>query len=256
MNKLIFLGTGTSSGIPALGCHCATCLSEDPRDQRFRTSAYLETGQGTKLLIDIGPDFRLQALKHRLYWLDGVLITHSHNDHIAGLDELRQLNALMNRPVAIYANAETLAEIRARFGYIFRNTQEGGGKPQVDLKLIQAQRVFSVNEQQILPLEVHHGEMSILGFRFDGLSYITDASYLSPETLERLRKTEVLVINALRFCYHPTHFTLEQTVDVISQIQPRRAYLVHMTHDIRHAEVAKSLPSYIQLAYDNLEITW
>lgn len=118
MNKLIFLGTGTSSGIPALGCHCATCLSEDPRDQRFRTSAYLETGQRTKLLLDIGPDFRLQALKHRIYWLDGVLITHSHNDHIAGLDELRQLNALMNRPVAIYANAETLAEIRARFGYI------------------------------------------------------------------------------------------------------------------------------------------
>jgi len=256
VNKLIFLGTGTSSGIPVIGCQCATCLSDDPRDQRWRTSAYLETGQGVKLLIDIGPDFRVQALRHRIHWLDGVLITHSHNDHIAGLDELRQLNAVMNRPAAIYGNALALAEIRERFSYIFRKTQEGGGKPQVDLRLIQAQRVFSINDQQILPLEVRHGEISILGFRLDGLSYITDASYLSPETLASLKQTEVLVINALRFRSHPTHFTLEQTLEMITQIQPRRAYLVHMTHDMRHAEVAKLLPPHVQLAYDNLEISW
>ena len=256
MKRLVFLGTGTSSGIPVIGCQCATCLSDDPRDQRLRTSAYLETGQGTKLLIDIGPDFRLQALRHRIHWLDGVLITHAHNDHIAGLDELRQLNAVMHRPVAIYGNAETLAEIRARFSYIFRKTQEGGGKPQIDLSPIQAQHVFSVNEQQIFPLEVHHGEMSILGFRLDGLSYITDANYLSPETLASVKQTELLVINALRFRYHPTHFTLEQTLEMIAQIQPRRAYLVHMTHDMQHAQIAKLLPPHVHLAYDNMEIIW
>lgn len=256
MKKLIFLGTGTSSGIPVVGCQCATCLSKDPRDQRFRTSAYLETERGTKLLIDIGPDFRLQALRHRIHWLDGILITHSHNDHIAGLDELRQLNAVMKRPAAIYGNDQTLAEIRERFGYIFRQSQHGGGKPQVDLHPIQARQVFSVNEQQILPLEVHHGAMAILGFRFDGLSYITDANYLSPETLASIKQTEMLVINALRFRYHPTHFTLEQTLEMIAQIQPRRVYLIHMTHDMRHAEVAKLLPPHVQLAYDNLEIGW
>lgn len=256
MKKFIFLGTGTSSGIPVVGCQCATCRSEDPRDRRFRTSAYLETEQGTKLLIDIGPDFRLQALRHRIDWLDGVLITHSHNDHIAGLDELRQVNTVMKRPVAIYGNALALTEIRERFGYIFRQTQEGGGKPQVDLHQIQAQQVFSINEQQILPLEVHHGAISILGFRLDGLSYITDASYLNPETLASIKHTDVLVINALRFRYHPTHFTLEQTLEMIAQIHPQRAYLVHMTHDMRHAEVAKLLPPHVQLACDNLEIRW
>jgi phosphoribosyl 1,2-cyclic phosphate phosphodiesterase len=252
--KLRFLGTGTSSGIPVLGCNCATCCSLDSKDKRFRTSAYIITKQGTKILIDVSPDFRLQGIKHRIHWLDGVLITHTHNDHIGGLDELRQLNFVMKRNIAVYGNALALQEIRIRFDYIFKETQKGGGKPQLDLHLIEAQQEFSIKEQKILPLEVFHGQIAILGYKINGLSYITDASYLAPATLTSLENTEILVINALRFRPHSTHFSLEQTLDMIERIKPQKAYLVHMTHDIKHADVEKMLPEHVHLAYDNLEI--
>jgi phosphoribosyl 1,2-cyclic phosphate phosphodiesterase len=252
--KLLFLGTGTSSGIPVLGCNCATCCSTDPKDKRFRTSAYLTTSQGTKILIDVSPDFRLQSLAHNICWLDGVLITHTHNDHIGGLDELRQLNFLMQRNIAVYGNALALQDIQTRFNYIFKETQKGGGKPKLDLHLIEAQREFTINAQKILPIEVLHGQIPILGYKIDGLSYITDASYLASDTLKSLENTESLVINALRFRPHSTHFSFEQTLQIIEQIKPRKAYLVHMTHDIKHAEVEKTLPDNVHLAYDHLEI--
>ena len=254
MKKLLFLGTGTSSGVPILGCRCTTCTSDDPRDKRFRTSAYIVTEHGTKILIDVGPDFRLQAIRHQIYWLDGILITHAHNDHIGGLDELRQLNFVMKQRIAIYGNLLSLEEIRTRYNYIFQKTQEGGGKPRLDLHTINAFQPFSIKEQTILPIKVFHGEMAILGYKLDGLSYITDASALQVDTLNALTGTKILIINALRFQYHPTHFTLEQTLEMIERIQPRKAYLVHMTHDIKHAEVEKMLPDHVQLAYDNLEI--
>ncbi|MBD3304912.1 MBL fold metallo-hydrolase [candidate division KSB3 bacterium] len=256
VNTLRFLGTGTSSGVPILGCDCETCRSDDPHDTRFRTSAYITTATGTQLLIDAGPDFRLQALKHDIRWLDGILITHTHNDHIGGLDELRQLNFLMKRPLDIYGNELTLAEIQSRFRYIFTLTQEGGGKPQLELHRVEAQRAFAINGQTILPLEVFHGVIPILGFQIGDLSYITDASFLPPNTLEALKHTKILVLNALRFRYHPTHFTLEQSLEIIRQIQPDTAYLVHMTHDIKHAEVEHSLPPNVHLAYDDLAITF
>lgn len=254
MLKLIFLGTGTSSGVPVLGCECDTCRSDDPRDKRFRTSAYLTTTQGTKILIDISPDFRMQALTHHISWIDGILITHAHHDHIGGLDELRQVNFLMKQNVSVYGDASSLQEIRTRFDYIFKETQIGGGKPQLDLHLIEAQQEFFIKEQKILPIEVVHGELPILGFRMDGLTYITDASDLSPATIKSLQHTRVLVINALRFRPHPTHFSLEQTLAMIQQIAPQTAYLVHMTHNIKHDEVEKTLPANVYLAYDNLAI--
>jgi phosphoribosyl 1,2-cyclic phosphate phosphodiesterase len=210
--------------------------------------------QGARILIDVGPDFRLQALRHDIQWLDGILITHTHNDHIAGLDELRQLNFVMKRHIPIYGTALTLEEIRTRFNYIFRATPKGGGKPKLDLNLIEAQREFSIHGQQIFPIEVFHGELPILGFKIGGLSYITDASALPPATLDALNPTEILVINALRFRDHPTHFTLEQALEIIQQVRPRKAYFVHMTHDIKHADVEKMLPDHVHLAYDNLEV--
>lgn len=254
MNTLRFLGTGTSSGVPILGCQCATCISEDGRDSRFRTSAFIVTEQGTKILIDAGPDFRMQALQHHIHELDGILITHSHHDHIGGLDELRQLNFVMKRPIPVYSNAPSLEEIQVRFDYIFKETQKGGGKPRLDLFCVNAGQTFSIKGQTILPLSVLHGEIPILGFKIDGLSYITDASYIPPETCKLLQNTEVLVINALRYRYHPTHFTLEQALAMIQRIQPQTAYLVHMTHDIKHQEAEAMLPPHVHLAYDNLEI--
>ena len=253
-NILHFLGTGTSSGIPILGCRCPTCISDDPRDIRFRTSAYIDMADGTKILIDVGPDFRLQALRHDITHLDGILITHSHHDHIGGLDELRQLNFLMKRNIDMYGNALSLEEIQSRFDYIFKETQEGGGKPQLDLHWLEAGRKFFINRQKIFPLAVMHGEIPILGFQIGGLSYITDANYLPPESFEHIQHTPVLVINALRYRTHPTHFHLEQTLQLIREIQPERAYLVHMTHDMKHAEVETTLPPNVFLAYDNLEI--
>lgn len=253
-SSLRFLGTGTSSGIPILGCQCPTCVSDDPRDTRFRTSALICTAQGTKILIDAGPDFRQQGLRHDIKRLDGILITHSHHDHIGGLDELRQLNFLMKRSIDLYGNAPALEEIQTRFDYIFKKTQKGGGKPQLDLHLLEAGQEFFIAGRKILPLAVMHGEIPILGFRIEGLSYITDANYLPSQSFKLIKNTPVLVINALRFRAHPTHFNLEQTLKLIREVQPGRAYLVHMTHDMKHAEVEKTLPSNVFLAYDNLEI--
>ena len=254
MNKLVFLGTGTSSGIPTLGCDCPTCQSDDPRDTRFRTSAYIETEQGVKLLIDVGTDFRMQALTHRIHWIDGILITHSHHDHIGGLDELRQINFAMRRPIDLYGNALALQEIRERFSYIFKKTQEGGGKPQITLREIDAPQAFSVNGQRILPLRVTHGNLPILGFQIGNLSYITDASFIPPETCEQIRRAPVLVLNALHFMPHETHFTVAQALEVIDRIQPGVTYLVHMSHRVKHAEVEPTLPPNVHLAHDNLAI--
>ena len=254
MNTLTFLGTGTSSGVPSLGCDCATCQSADPRDKRLRASAYIVTEQGVKLLIDVGTDFRLQALTHRIHWIDGILITHSHHDHIGGIDELRQINLAMQRHVDLYGNALSLQEIRERFSYIFRETQIGGGKPQITLTEIDALREFSIHGQRILPLSVHHGTLPILGFQIGNLSYITDASSLPPETYERISRTPVLVINALHMKPHETHFTMAQAIEAIERIQPGAAYLIHMSHRVKHADFDHALPPNAHLAYDNLVI--
>ncbi|PID58610.1 hypothetical protein CSB45_03440 [candidate division KSB3 bacterium] len=253
-HTLCFLGTGTSSGVPILGCRCPTCVSDDPRDARLRTSAYLCMADGSRIVIDVGPDFRQQALRHRIEHLDGILITHSHHDHIGGLDELRQLNFLMKREIDIYGNALTLREIQTRFNYIFNTTQEGGGKPRLALHQSEPGQAFSLKGWTVHPLAVMHGALPISGFQIEGLSYITDASSLPADTLERIRYTPLLVVNALRYAPHPTHFHLDQTLDLIREVQPERAYLVHMTHDIKHADAQRFLPPHVAFACDNLEL--
>ncbi len=252
MSKLIFLGTGTSSGVPIPGCGCEVCTSADPKDKRLRTSAFVSTEAGTRILIDIGPDFRFQALRYYINWLDGVLITHSHQDHIGGLDELRQYNFLMKKKVDIYGNKEALQEIHVRFGYIFKKTQEGGGKPQVNLNRVK--KDFYIKEQGIIPIPIMHGEIPILGYRMNSLSYLTDASYIPEKSIKLLEGTKILIVNALRWETHPTHFNIEEALKLCEIIKPEKTYFIHLTHHFLHERDSKILPANTFFAYDGLTI--
>lgn len=253
MTELTFLGTGTSSGVPVLGCSCKVCASSDPRDNRLRTSAYVRTGEGTGIIIDVGPDFRFQSLKFGITRADGVLITHAHQDHIGGIDELRQINFIMRKEMDVYGNDAALDEIRRRFDYIFKPTQAGGGKPK--LKLVSVNNEFHIKERSVLPIPVIHGDIPILGYRIGGLSYITDASKIPQESMDLLKGTDVLVINALRPEPHPTHFSLDQALETSGKIGPHKTYLVHMTHQFKHEEDSAKLPKNVHFAYDGLKIS-
>jgi phosphoribosyl 1,2-cyclic phosphate phosphodiesterase len=246
-----FLGTGTSMGVPVIGCGCAVCTSPDPRNWRTRTSALLYHGE-QRLLIDAGPDFRTQAIHAHITHLDAVLLTHSHFDHTAGLDDLRPL-VRGDNPMPIYGSPRTLADVRDRFAYAFSATASvGSTRPSIELRTIDGP--FCVGEIAITPLAVMHGTWPINGFRISGLGYITDASYLPPETLAQLHNLELLVINALRFEPHPTHFSLAQALEIITELRPKKARIVHMTHAMEHATVNASLPPGVELAYDGLEM--
>lgn len=237
-------------GVPVIGCSCNVCTSSDRRNQRTRTSALLSTDT-RRILIDAGPDFRTQAIAANIRRLDAVLLTHSHFDHVAGLDDLRPL-IKPDQPMPLYGNPHTLADVRERFAYAFNETSAGSTRPSIDLRIINGP--FRIGEVDVLPLEVLHGTWTITGYRFGALGYVTDASYLPSQSLACLQSLEVLVLNALRFEPHPTHFSLNQALEVIAELRPRRAFLVHMTHSMDHAMVNATLPSNVELAYDGLEV--
>ncbi len=255
--KLTILGSGTSQGVPTIGCRCEVCRSADPRDNRLRTSAMVE-GDGFRFIIDAGPDFRQQMLRADVCHIDAILLTHEHKDHVGGIDDVRALN-FVDYPtihkINLYATEHTLETVRKDYDYAFA-VNKYRGVPEIELVTIDASKSFSIKGVEVTPISGHHSErFSVTGYRFGALAYLTDFSDIEPEEVAKLEGVEVLVVNALRYEPHPSHFNVEQALELISRVQPRRAYLTHMSHDIGLYEVANAkLPEGVELAYDGLKI--
>ena len=249
--RVTMLGTGTSHGVPMIGCSCATCRSTDPRDRRLRPSIYIDIPQHAQLLVDTATDLRQQALRHDIGHVDAVLFTHAHADHILGLDDLRSFNALQGTPIPCYANREAWDTIRKQFSYVFEGPlQIGGGVPQLTTNDITAP--FFIRGVRIVPVPLWHGKLPILGFRLGNFAYLTDCNRIPDESWPLVDGVEILVLDALRDEPHETHFTLGEAVAATERIAPQRAYFTHMTHDLPHAKTNARLPNGIELAYDGL----
>ncbi len=252
--KLTFLGTGTSTGVPSIGCECETCVSDDLRDKRLRVSILIEHG-GQTILVDTSSDFRQQALRQKIKWLDAVLITHCHADHVFGLDDIRPLN-FRHGALGIYANERAWKDLRRIFQYVFEPVYVGGGLPQIVPHTVVNGAPFCIGrELQVTPLEVIHGRLPVIAYRFNDFAYATDLNEIPPPTLDGLRDLDVLVLDCLRFTKHPTHLWLERALEYISELKPRRAYLTHIAHDVKHARDSVRLPAGVEFAYDNLVIS-
>ncbi len=249
--RLTFLGTGTSQGVPVIACHCRVCRSGDSRDRRLRTSALLEV-EGRNILFDIGPDFRQQMLREDVEHLDAILITHAHRDHVGGLDDIRSFNYVQHSKMNVYLNAEARHAIERDYHYIFEPHQYPG-LPEADLHTVEAP--FTAAGVEVTPVKAMHKDLPVLGFRIGTLAYITDANYMAPEEMAKLKGVKVLVINALRREKHFSHYSLPEALEVIETVAPERAYLTHMSHEMGlHAEVSATLPPHVELAYDGLRV--
>jgi phosphoribosyl 1,2-cyclic phosphate phosphodiesterase len=247
-----FLGTGTSQGIPVIACQCTVCKSDDPKDNRTRTSLLISIGD-KNIVIDTGPDFRQQMLREKVMNLDAVLFTHEHKDHIAGLDDIRAYNYISQSAMDIYATTEVQAALQREFHYVFSGSNYPG-IPEVKLHTISDAPVELFGEK-IWPVEVMHYKLPVKAFRIRNFTYITDANFISEESFEKMKGTEILVINALRAEPHISHFNLEEALAVIARIGPKAAYLIHISHLLGlSAEVQKQLPANVQLAHDGLKI--
>ncbi len=253
--RLVFLGTGTSYGVPQIGCRCRTCTSADPRDRRARTAALVEAG-GRRLLIDTPPELRLQLVAAGVGSVDGVLFTHAHADHVHGIDDLRAISMRQRGRLEIFGSAETLAEIARRFGYIFDETpaQPGTSKPELTARPLDADRETEIAGMAVLPLALPHGDRTVFGYRMGALAYLTDAKAIPEMVRARLTGLDVLVLNALLPRPHPLHLSIPEAVDAAARIGARRTFLTHLTHDTPHAELAARLPAGIAPAYDGLVI--
>lgn len=250
--KITFLGTGTSQGVPVIACHCSVCTSLDFRDKRLRTSVMIET-QGKNFVIDTGPDFRQQMLRERVEHLDAVLFTHEHKDHTAGLDEVRAYNFKQQMDMPVYAHPRVVAQLKREFAYIFAE-EKYPGIPQITIKEIENQG-FMAEGVSFMPIQVMHYRLPVFGFRVENFTYITDANYIAPAEMDKIRGSEVVVLNGLQAEPHISHFTLAQAIEILEELQPKTAYLTHISHRLgRHADVEKRLPSFIKLAYDGLQI--
>ncbi len=250
--KITFLGTGTSQGVPVIGCSCEVCTSLDFRDKRLRSSIQIEISQRS-FVIDTGPDFRQQMLRERVRRIDAVLFTHAHRDHTAGLDDVRAYNFMQQMDMPVYGRQEVLDQLRIEYAYAF-NKENYPGIPRLLMNLIDT-KPFSIDGVDIIPLEVLHLKMRVLGFRFGNFSYITDANFIPDETLEKLKGTEILVLNALQRNAHISHFNLEEALAMVDRIKPAKTYFTHISHNLGlHADVSRELPLNVMLSYDGLQL--
>jgi phosphoribosyl 1,2-cyclic phosphate phosphodiesterase len=245
------LGTGTSHGVPMIGCRCSTCRSTDPRDRRLRPSIYVAVRDRARILVDTATDLRQQALQHGIDRVDAVLFTHAHADHILGLDDLRSFNVLQGSAIPCYGSREALDTIRRQFSYVFEAPlQEGGGVPQLTTTEIAGP--LSMFGIRIVPVRLWHGKLPVLGFRFGSFAYLTDCNRIPDEAWSLVEGVDTLVIDALRDEPHATHFTVDQAIAAAQRIAAKRTYFTHMTHDLPHARTNARLPTGMELAYDGL----
>jgi phosphoribosyl 1,2-cyclic phosphate phosphodiesterase len=252
--RVTFLGTGTSHGIPMIGCTCAVCQSTDPHDNRTRPSIYIEVDGGPSVLIDTSTDLRQQALTRHVVRVDAILFTHSHADHVMGFDEVRRFNAMSGASIPAYADARTSADLQRMFSYVFDPPKEkGGGIPQLTLTTIEGP--FAVGTVRVQPVPLLHGSRPILGFRFGRFAYLTDCSAIPDASWPLLQDLDVLVLDALRHRPHPTHFTVAQALEVVERVKPSRTFFTHIAHDLAHEATNRSLPPSVELAYDGLALT-
>lgn len=251
--KVTFLGTGTSQGVPVIGCSCEVCTSLDFRDKRLRTSVHIET-DGNSLIIDCGPDFRQQVLRERIRALDALIMTHQHKDHTAGLDDVRAFNYMQQRHLPVYGREEVLDQLRQEFAYAFTDFKYPG-IPLIELKPIENQP-FEINNTLITPIEALHYKLPVFGFRIGDFTYITDAKSIASEEIEKIKGSKAIVLNALQKDVHLSHFTLSEAVTLLMELNPEKAYLTHLSHKMGlHSDVQRELPSFIQLAYDGLTVS-
>ncbi len=248
--RVTFLGSGTSHGVPMIGCRCAVCRSTDPRDNRLRPSIVIEPGDGGVLLVDTAPDLRTQALRFGVVRVDAVLFTHPHADHILGLDETRRFNTLQGCAIPCYGDPATIAEVRRVFAYAFEPRQQGGGVPRLELNPVTGP--FTVGSTVVTPVPVMHGELPIYGYRVGAFAYLTDCSAVPDSSWPLLEGVRTLAVDALRHRPHPTHFTVAQATDVAARVGAERTLLTHIAHDLGHAETSAHLPPGVELAYDGL----
>lgn len=247
-----FLGTGTSQGVPVIGCNCEVCSSTDPADNRLRSSVHIHVN-GLSFVIDTGPDFRQQMLRENIKVLDAVLYTHHHKDHVAGLDDIRSYNFLLRKTIPVYANHTTREQLVKEFEYVFVPNGYGGG-PKVLIHEING-TPFYLGNLEITPIEVFHDKLLVYGYRLGDFTYITDANYISDKELEKIYGSEILILNALQRNPHPSHFTLDEALEQIEKINPCKAYLTHISHKMGlHKEVSGLLPGNVHLAYDGLKL--
>jgi phosphoribosyl 1,2-cyclic phosphate phosphodiesterase len=252
--KIAFLGTGTSHGIPVIGCRCAVCTSRDPRNNRNRTGVWLRDDRHS-VILDVSGDFRHGALRHGLNRLDAALLTHAHSDHVSGLDDLRIFSQVTGKPTVLYASEDTFADVRKRFDYAFAPPKAyGGGAPQYDVRVVDPTQAFKIGDWDIVPLPVLHGPEPILGYRVGDFAFITDVTEIPDSTLALMRGLKVLALDCLRDTPHSTHLHFAKAVEYAQRIGAETTYFIHMCHDLEHAATEARLPPEIRLAYDGLDI--